>query len=298
MKIVQKRKIWFLLSGLLIITSIVSLYFWKLNWGIDFVGGSLLELEFAEGAPDTNEFREYLKAYEPGIGTPTILETEENRVILRMKETDKMWYDKLTKDLEKDYKAKEYSFESIGPTIGNELRRRALWSIVGISICIIFFLSYAFRKVPHPLSSWQFGVTAVTALVHDVLIVVGLFSILGHFRGVEVDTLFATALLTTLGFSVHDTIVIFDRIRENLLEYSGEDFEEIANKSVNQALVRSLNTSFTTFLVLLALLLFGGTTIHYLALALICGVIIGTYSSDFIAVPLLVLWHRFAEKRR
>lgn len=180
--------------------------------------------------------------------------------------------------------------ENVGPVIGQELEKKALLAVLVASVVIVLYIAYSFRKVPKPTSSWRFGVAAIVALVHDILMVVGVFAILGHFMGVEIDTLFVTALLTVIGFSVHDTIVVFDRIRENLLKNINKKFTEIANLAVVQTLGRSLNTSLTVIFVLLALLLFGGETIKWFVVALLVGIISGTYSSIFNATALLTLW--------
>lgn len=181
--------------------------------------------------------------------------------------------------------------ETVGPVIGAETTRNAIFSIGIASLAIIAYIAYAFREIPKPYSSWKFGVTAVVALLHDVLVVVGIFSLLGHFYGVKVDALFVTAILTVIGFSVHDTIVVFDRIRENLRKTAGKiSFTQVVNESLLQTLGRSLSTSLTVLFTLLALILFGGETIRYFVLALFIGVFSGTYSSIFNAAPLLVLW--------
>jgi preprotein translocase subunit SecF len=187
----------------------------------------------------------------------------------------------------------EDQYTSIGPIIGKELRKNAIWQLALVSLGIVFYIAYAFRKVSKPVSSWRFGWAAIIALLHDLFIVVGTFSLLGHFFGIEVDSLFITALLTVLGFSVHDTIVVFDRIRENLRLRAGTSLPQIINSSINQTLVRSLNTSLTVIFVLAALLLFGGVTIRYFVLALLVGIIAGTYSSIYIASPVLIVWHNW-----
>ncbi len=185
--------------------------------------------------------------------------------------------------------------ETIGPVIGQETTTNAVMSLGLASLAIILYIAYAFREIPKPYSPWKFGISAVIALLHDVLVVVGVFSLLGHFYNVQVDSLFVTALLTVVGFSVHDTIVVFDRIRENLRKSPGQPFAEIVNHSLLETLARSLSTSFTVLLTLLALLLFGGETIRWFVVALFIGVFSGTYSSIFNAAPLLVLWE---EKKR
>lgn len=174
--------------------------------------------------------------------------------------------------------------------IGRELSQKALIALLLASLAIVVYIAFSFRRIPKPASSWRFGIAAVVALIHDVLVVVGIFAILGRFLNVEVDTLFITALLTIIGFSVHDTIVVFDRIRENLLKNMGKRFIDVANLSVVQTLGRSLNTSLTVVFVLIALLLFGGETIRWFVVALLVGIISGTYSSIFNATALLVWW--------
>jgi len=192
----------------------------------------------------------------------------------------------------------EDRFESIGPVIGQELREKSIEALIAVLIGIILYIAWAFRKVSDPVSSWKYGVTAIIALAHDVIIPVGVFVVLGMVTGVEVDILFVTALLTILGFSVNDTIVVFDRTRENLAKshHQGE-FESIVNKSVNQTITRSIYTSLSTFMVLFAVFLFGGESIKYFVLALMIGIIVGTYSSIFLASPILVEWEHASRRK-
>jgi preprotein translocase subunit SecF len=200
--------------------------------------------------------------------------------------------------LSKEFKdVKQQEFETIGPVIGQETTLNALKAVGIASILIILYITWSFRSVPKPASSFRFGICAIIALIHDVLVVVGVFAILGHFFGVEIDSLFVTAILTIIGFSVHDTIVVFDRIRENLRRNGGENFAKTANESIIQTIGRSLNTSLTVILVLFTLLLFGGESIRWFVVALLIGIISGTYSSIFNASPLLVLWHEFSARR-
>ncbi len=194
----------------------------------------------------------------------------------------------------------EERFETVGPTVSSDLRRKAFIAVGIASLAIIIYLAIAFRKVPKPANSWRFGITAVVAVLHDLLIVVGLFSVLGHFfPNIVVDSLFITALLTVLGFSVHDTIVVFDRLRENLrrLALSDDNFSAIANESIKQTIARSINTSLTVIIALLAVLLFGGETIFPFVLALLVGIVVGTYSSVFVATALLVDWTEISIRR-
>jgi preprotein translocase subunit SecF len=189
----------------------------------------------------------------------------------------------------------ELSFDSVGPTVSKDIARNAILSLLLAALAIVLYIAYAFRNVPAPASSWSFGFMAIAALLHDALFVLGVFSLLGHFLGVEVDALFVTAILTVIGFSVHDTIVVFDRIRENLRRRKGS-FEEIVNASILETFARSINTSATVLLTLLALYLFGGESIRHFVLALMIGIASGTFSSIFNASPLLVTWHNYRLK--
>lgn len=190
----------------------------------------------------------------------------------------------------------EHKYTAIGPIVGQELKKKTTTAIILVVVCIILYIAIVFRKVSKPVASWKYGLTAIVALVHDILIITGVFAVLGHFAGFEVDVLFVTALLTILGYSVNDTIVVFDRVRENLFRYQGSDFEDTVNRSVNETITRSINTSITTLLVLFSIYIFGGASIKQFILALICGAIIGTYSSIFIASPLLVVWEKMRRR--
>jgi preprotein translocase subunit SecF len=263
--------------------------------GIDFKGGSVTELTF-NSLPDTNEVKTIVT--NQGIENPQVQSAGEKGIIIRTSTQDKGTHDKILAELKNkfgDYEEKSY--ESIGPVVGQQLTRKAIYQLTLVSLGIIFYIAYAFRKVTRPVSSWQFGVAAILALLHDLFIVLGIFSILGHFFQIEIDSMFVTAMLTVLGFSVHDTIIVFDRIRENLRVYAGQSMEFVVNHSISQTLVRSLNTSLTVLLVLLALLLFGGVTIRYFVLALFIGIIAGTYSSIFVASPILVLWQNWKKRK-
>jgi len=189
----------------------------------------------------------------------------------------------------------ELRYDSVGPSIGNELKQKSLYAIVIVLVAIVLYIAWAFRKVSKPVASWKYGLTSIIALFHDVMIVLGIFAILGRFFDVEINAAFIAAILTVLGYSVNDTIVVFDRVRENLPK-SEEDFEGTINTSVNQTLVRSINTSLTTLFVLLSILFFGGSTIRDFVLALSIGVFIGTYSSIFLASPLLVVWEKMKSR--
>jgi len=267
---------------------------------LDFTGGSLFEVEYSRARPTTAAVEQ---ALQPLVGKISVSPTAEQLgLIIKTKHIDEATHQQVIEALSRLTESQdrlelsEKRFESIGPTVSSQLKKQAVVAALLVSLAIILYIAFVFRKVSRPVSSWKYGVVAVLALTHDIAIPVGLFAILGRYLGVEVDTLFVTALLTVMGFSVHDTIVVFDRLRENLLKFSRETFEEVVNRSVNQTLVRSINTSVTVLLVLVAVLLFGGETIRYFILTLLVGVGVGTYSSIFIASPLLVVWHKFSSK--
>jgi len=284
-------KFWFTVSGLILLFGIISLSVYHLKLGIDFKGGSRMELQFNQ-PQDPNKVATAVRA--ENLGNFQTQTASGNSLIIETVSLSKEQHDKLLADLKsKVGDFTETNYDSIGPVIGKELSKNAFWQLLFVSLGIVFYIGYAFRKVTRPVTSWRFGWAAVIALLHDLLFVLGVFSVLGHFKGVEVDSLFVTAMLTVLGFSVHDTIVVFDRIRENLRVHAGQSIEFVVNHSIAQTLVRSLNTSLTVLFVLLSLLLFGGETIRYFVLALFVGIIVGTYSSIFIASPVLVLWQRW-----
>lgn len=285
----MSKKWWFFfLSLLVIIPGVISLGVYGLKLSIDFTGGTLLEYQFNKPIDKSAVVGQFNKN---GIAVSSIVPAGPTTYMIRTKPLDQKQITASKNSLQQQFgKITDIQTESVGPVIGAETTNNAFIAIILASVMIVIYLGLAFRKVPKPASSWRFGITAVAALLHDVLVVVGVFSILGHFLGVEVDVLFVTALLTIIGFSVHDTIVVFDRIRENLPKYLSKNFQEVANISIAQTLSRSFNTSMTVVFVLLALLLFGGETIRWFVVALLVGVISGTYSSIFNATALLTLW--------
>ena len=292
---IKYRKFYFLISGLLILGSIIALISFGLKPGIDFTGGSILEIEYKDQRPQNQEIREKLSGL--NLGNVYIQPTEEKGVILRMKDISEEVHNEILLRLGKNEgKIKERRFESIGPTIGSELKRKTKVVIFLALLSIIIYIALAFRRVQRPLRSWQYGIASLVALFHDILIVLGVFAVLGKFYGVEVSIPIITALLTVVGYSINNTVVVFDRIRENLF-HRGESFEEIVDESLRQTLTRQVNTSLTTLFVVGAIFLFGGITLKYFALALILGIIAGTYSSFFIAGPLLVSWLKWRQKR-
>ena len=301
MNIIGHKKIYLSISGLLVLGSVIAIGVWGLKFGIDFTGGSLLEVEFSDSSrPGVDEVRRMLGPL--GVGGVSVQPTGERGMILRFAHVDEETHQNILQalqvDAERGYAVIEKRFDAIGPTIGSELLRNSLIALALASLGIVLYLTWAFRNVSKPVSSWKYGVIAVlVAFLHDVPIPLGVFSLLGHTQGVEVDTLFITALLTILGFSVHDTIVVFDRIRENLRKLkSPEPFEVTVNRSINETIARSVNTSLTVLLVLVATMVFGGATTRYFSLALIVGIIFGTYSSIFVASPLLVVWQKLQSR--
>jgi len=290
------RKITYIISGFLVLLSISAIAIWGFNLGIDFKGGSLLEIEYSEARPDASQIKEALKDFQ--IGELRIQPTGDKGFLLRFKEIDETTHQRILKGLVQSDRASEKRFDSIGPILGKELQKRALIAISLAVLMIISYIGWAFRKVSRPISSWKYGIVAIVALLHDVLIPSGVFSALGYLKGVEIDALFVTALLTILGFSVHDTIVVFDRVRENLKKNPGVNFEMTVDKSVRETIARSINTSLTVLFVLFALLFFGGETTRFFSLALIIGIFFGTYSSIFLASPLLVSWNNWSQKRK
>ena len=319
-KIVQRRKIWFAFSLVLISASIAALSVWGLKLGIDFTGGTLMEFSFKEKTLNSEEIKGALKDLD--IGEVNVQFSGADSVLLRFKDVDENTHQEIIKDLniaisgeveniedtdelesvvatdEESSKIKEHRFDSIGPVIGDELKKSAIWAIVIALLAIVLYIGWAFRKVSRPVSSFKYGIIATIALFHDIIITLGVFSVLGHLYNIEIGIPFVAALLAILGYSVNDTIVVFDRTRENLIKSGLSDFEEVVNKSVNETLIRSLNTSFTTLLILTVLFLFGGVTIKYFIVALIVGISAGTYSSIFIASPLLVTWQKWSLRKQ
>ncbi|MFA6536482.1 MAG: protein translocase subunit SecF [Candidatus Paceibacterota bacterium] len=301
MKIVKYRKIFYIISGILVLASIASISIWGLNLGIDFKGGSLLEISYTGTRPEIGVIKDALKNL--NLGDFSVRTTRDTGYIVRAREISQPEKVQVLNALAiGGQKITEERFDSIGPVLGKEAASKSVTSIILVMLAIVLFITFAFRKVSEPVSSWKYGLVAVLALVHDVLIPTGVFAILGHFKGVEVDTLFVTAILVVLGFSVHDTIVVFDRVRENLRrlkESNGrKDFETVVGESVSQTFTRSINTSLTTLLALIVLYFVGGEATKLFSLALIIGVVVGTYSSIFIGSPLLVTLERLKNRRK
>ena len=294
--VIKYRRFWLSFSAILVISSIVLLSVFNLRLGIDFLGGNLLEVEYKESQPEVAKLYELLD--ESNLAS-LVIQATDNSIIFRFMETESSDYDdliKLLSTLSADYgEMEEIRYESVGPSIGQELRSKSFWLFTIVLIIIIFYIALAFQKVSKPVASWKYGLVAIIALFHDLIITIGVFVLLGYFYQTEINTPFIVALLMILGYSVNDTIVVFDRIRENLPR-SEDSFEGTVNSSVNQTLARSINTTLTTLFALIAIYIFGGDTISDFVLVLIVGILCGAYSSIFFASPLLTLFNKRAKK--
>jgi preprotein translocase subunit SecF len=342
-EIIKNSKKWFIFSGAITLIALVSVLSFGLKLGIDFSGGTLMQVKF-EQEVQKDELKTELEKIgreisENGIEEPAAEEVIEESTEAQVAETsdEEPQKEPVIKELDKEIdlstasviwssdgyiiKTKympsdvhevilnkleqkfgpleEPRFTTVGPTVGETMKAKATIALLIALVAIVFYIAFAFRKIPRQVSPWRFGLSAIVALAHDVLIVVGIYAILGQVLGVEIDALFITALLTILGFSVHDTIVVFDRVRENLKNLSRDTtFAEVANRALNQTMARSINTSLSTLFTLVALLLLGGASIYYFVLALVIGTIVGTYSSIFVASPVLVWWNTRAHKKK
>ncbi len=293
---IKLRKFSYVFSAILIIITLFGLFQFGLKPGIDFVGGSLMELEFNKEEISIEKVREILSNLE--LGEPIISQSGDNKLIIRMKDINEEEYQEIINKFKENFsKVEEKRFESIGPTIGEELKRKSIWGIILVVLGIAIYLAWVFRKVSYPVSSWKYSLVTIIALIHDVLVPVGFFVFFSHFKGIEIDSSFVVALLVVLGFSVHDTIVVLDRIREKLRTESKLDFADVINKSVNETLIRSFNTSLTLILVLVGLIIFGPPSLWNFTLILLIGTIAGTYSSIFLASPLVYDWYLLKKKK-
>lgn len=296
-KIIQKRNIWLGISVILFVVCLAALLVWGLRLGIDFTGGSLLEVKFIGSRPEVNQVETGLADLK--LSSLIVQPVGDQDMMLKFQETTEETHqailsklDELAKKENKDNSINELRFESVGPSIGAELKIKSLWAVFFALIAMLAYITYAFRKVSRPVASWKYASSAIIAMFHDAVITVGIFAILGRFYNIEINIAFVAAVLTVIGYSVHDSIVVFDRVRENLPK-SNEDFEGTVNTSLNQTLIRSIHTSLTSLLVLMAIILFGGASIRTFVLALAIGIFAGTYSSIFVASPILVVWEKW-----
>lgn len=321
--LIHYKKFTFLFSGIVFAAAVAALLAFGLKPGLDFTGGTLIEVSFVKERPTVDEIQEALLPLD--LGTIVVQPTKEKSMIIRTRYVSEEEHQKILGGLRSAFEEEastpvtvevngeklegaaigtkaapevlEERVETVGPSISAQLRNRSFGVLIAVNLAILAFVAYAFRKVSKPVASWKYGLATIIALIHDVVITAGVFAVLGHYRGVEVDVPFVVALMTILGYSVNDTIVVFDRIRENLIRYRSLPFAEVVSKAVRETLARSINTSMTILLVLFALFIFGGASIHYFALALIVGIGFGTYSSVFVASAILVASEEWRQKR-
>lgn len=291
MFIVKNKKIFVLASVVLVLLSVVSVFIFGIKVGIDFKGGAITEVAYDTVRPEQELLTKDLEAL--NFGSILLQPTGDKAYIVKSRDLTDTEHILLLDTLSQKGTSplKEINFNSIGPSVGRELTTKAIIAVILVSLAIICFIAYAFRKVSQPVSSWKYGLIAIVTLLHDVIIPVGIFSLISYYFGAEIDTLFVVAVLTILGLSVSDTIVIFDRIRENLskeIKLDQTNFSNIVGQSLNQSFVRSISTSLTVILVLLALVFFGPVSTKYFAIMLTAGMFFGTYSSIFLASPLLI----------
>lgn len=306
MWIIKNRRIFYAFSTLLIGFSIFSILFWGIKFGIDFTGGSIIEFEFIDSKIAREELVEKITEFNNQndlvLADFSLRETGEKGYIIRTAEIDNSLKQNLLNTVNEIAPAEEIRFNTIGPVLGSELKNKALFAVGTVALFIVLFVAYAFRHVSKPVSSWKYGFVAIIAFLHDVLVPVGLFALLGRFGNIEVDTLFVVSILVVLGYSINDTIVVFDRIRENLAKYPdkkrADNFEKVVGKSLKQTFSRSINTSITTLIALLAIFFLGGESTKYFSLALIAGVVAGTYSSIFFASPMLVTLQKLQKTKK
>jgi len=301
---VEKRKISFFVSGILLLASIVCLFSFGLKLGLDFTGGSLMEVSFTSPRPSVDEIVTTIRPL--NIGSVVAQPTGENGFLLRMPFLTEQQHQLVLEEMRKKFDVdrsfdgsptvREERYETIGPSVSSQLKKRSWQAAVGVIVVIILYVAYSFRKVSKPVASWKYGVAAIAASAHDVLITLGILAVLGKTHGIELTVPIVVALLTILGYSVNDTMVAFDRIRENLLKRGSRDFDEVVNLALNETIARSINTSFTGLIAIFMLWVLGGESIQPFAFTLFIGIFLATLSSIFVTSPLLVSWHHWNKK--
>lgn len=293
--VTKYRFVSYAFSGVLILASCIALAGYGLKQGIEFTGGSLMALRFDQ-RPASPEIEQALRDAIPEIGSVIIQPAGDKDIQIRLKALTEDEHQKATVGIKAKWaSAQELRFDAIGPVIGQELRTKSIQGLLIVLLAIMAYVAYAFRKVAAPVQSWKYGLITIFTAFHDTIVPLGVFALLGHFAGVEIGTPFVAAILTILGYSITDTIVILDRVRENLGKVDGT-FPHIIDISMRQSFVRSFNTSVTTLLALVAIYIFGGSSLHEFTLALIIGITTGTYSSLFIAAPMLLTIDKFSKK--
>lgn len=298
-QITNKRKYFYLFSGTLLILSFAAIFSWGLKLGIDFKGGTLMQVRFESEVPSNEQLEEKFRELE--LESLSIQRAENNSVILRYADSDDDLNEAVfQKTKEFDSGAKQMKVNFIGASVSDQIKKNSLISVILGVFAIMAYIAWAFRKVSRPIPSWQYGLWAIAALFHDILVTIGVFSVLGKFWNVEVGVPFIAALLTILGYSINDTIVVYDRTRENLMRLGNkkEDFESVVNRSLNETMRRSLNTGITVIAVLVIIFFWGGESVKFFSLALLIGIAFGTYSSIFVASSLLVTSYRFKVEKQ
>ena len=299
MNIVTYRKVYFWITGLILAGALGAIVFFGLPLGIDFTGGSLMQVGYENERPALSDIQQQVSAIP--LGAVSVRAVGSNAVSIRTRTMTPEEHTAVLAILSQNASITELAHTSVGPTLGGQFANKALWAMLAVALAISLYIAFAFRKVSRPVPSWGYGLTVIAILIHDLIIPAGFFAILAHFTSVEVDALFITALLALLGYSVNDTIVIFDRVREHLAKNEKtrnvESFETTVGKSISETITRSINTSLTVVLALLALVLFGADATRTFSLVMLVGVIAGTYSSILLAAPLLIpLAKKFSKK--
>jgi len=300
MKVIKYRKIFLFVSAFLVVAGILAVGVFGLNKGIDFAGGTLWQLRFGGTQPTTDSVKSFFIDNIKAKDVAVFQNTSDGSFMVRFQNISEAEHQQFFSALKEKFgNAEELRFDVIGPAIGKDLEQKALLAIVFVILGISLYVTYAFRKVSYPVKSWKYGVITLITLFHDVVIPVGFFAVLGHYKGAEIDINFVVAVLVVMGFSVHDTIVVFDRIRENLLlnrqTLDQQGLASVIGRSIDQTIARSINTSLTLILVLLAMFFFGPSSLQYFVLAILVGVTVGTYSSIFVASPALLMTSRITK---
>lgn len=298
MFVIKFKKFFVGLSILFVVVSIAFVSIFGLKLGIDFKGGSSLDLTYSDSRPTIEEIKTSLT--NGGYGDANVQPAGDKDIVIKVRdltETERAEVVSLA-SLDGKEQVEQKSFTTVGPSVGAELRKKAIASIVLVLIAIILFVAYVFRKVSYPISSWKYGFVVIIALIHDIIIPTGMFALLSHLYGVELDTLFIVALLTTLGLSVMDTIVVFDRIRENIIANKNKPFDELVGQSLSQTFGRSINTSMVVLLMVISLAIFGPASTRLFSVVLAIGMFFGTYSSIFLASPLLVIFEKIQKTKK
>jgi preprotein translocase subunit SecF len=290
---VKYYKFHYIITGIVVIASIFSLFKFGLNLSTDFLGGTIWEINF-DSRPANSVIQEKLNKFD--LGDITIQPTGEKGVILRFKNIDEATHQQMFSGLNEISKVEEKRFESIGPTIGKELRQKTIILVVVSLVALLIYIAVAFRKLTWPIAGWQYGLVSIITLTIDVLAPLLVLVLLGKFENIQFTIPIVAALLTILGYTINDKVIVFDRVRENLLKSRVDSFSDTVNQSLNQIIGRSLSTGFCTLLILSMLFVFGGETLKYFALTLIIGIVVGTYTSLFIASALLVTWSKREHK--